>query len=177
MPNISISKKDLEVLLKQTISIDELKSLLQLVKGEFKEVIGDELKVELTDTNRPDLWCAEGIAREIKGIKSPEFKVKSSKTYEFLMASPKSFLEIIVDENIQKIRPYICGVLARNVALDDLSLQQLIQTQEKLASLYGHNRKDIAIGIYNADELIFPLHYRAVLPSERKFVPLDFWKN
>lgn len=66
MAGITISKKDLESLLKKTLSVAELGTLLHSVKGELKETNGDELKIDLDDTNRPDLLCAEGIAREIK---------------------------------------------------------------------------------------------------------------
>ena len=39
-----------------------------LAKAELKEYIEetDDLKVELSDSNRPDLWSAEGIARQIR---------------------------------------------------------------------------------------------------------------
>ena len=39
-----------------------------LVKGELKEHVAEtgELRIELQDSNRPDLWCCEGIARQIR---------------------------------------------------------------------------------------------------------------
>ena len=39
-----------------------------LAKAELKEYLAetDDLKVELSDSNRPDLWSAEGIARQIR---------------------------------------------------------------------------------------------------------------
>lgn len=163
MPGINISKKDLEVLLKKSISIPELEELLRLVKGEVKEVTGDEIKIDLDDTNRPDLFCVEGIARELKGNKINVGAYRDT---------PK--FKIIVDAKLQKIRPYIGGFIAKKVSLTDEGLAQLIQTQEKLTEIYGRRRKNISIGIYKADEIEFPVFFRACAPESRKFTPLDF---
>lgn len=160
MPTITISKKDLESLLKRDIPPRELEDVIALAKGEVKKINGDELKVDLADTNRPDLLCTEGIAREIKGKFVPIKLIKTDK-------------EIIVKKDIKNIRPYICGVLALNVNVKEEVLTQLIQAQEKLTEVYGHNRKDVAIGIFNADVIKFPIFYHAVKPETRKFVPLD----
>ncbi|MDD5530514.1 MAG: phenylalanine--tRNA ligase subunit beta [bacterium] len=170
MAGITISKKDLESLLKKTLSVAELGTLLHSVKGELKETNGDELKIDLDDTNRPDLLCAEGIAREIKyqisNIKyqNPLTKSKTEKTDN----------EIIVDTQLRNIRPYIGGFLVKGLSLTEDGLAQLIQTQEKLADNYGRNRKNISIGIYNAEEITFPVYYKAISPEEKKFVPLEF---
>ena len=74
MPTISIFKKDFESLLvqgsraKRPMSIEQLDDWLMLVKGELKEHVAEtgELRIELQDSNRPDLWCCEGIARQIR---------------------------------------------------------------------------------------------------------------
>lgn len=163
MPGINISKKDLESLLKKSIRIDELDELLHIVKGEVKEVTGDDIKVDLDDTNRPDLFCVEGIARELKGHKINVGAYRNT---------PK--FQIIVDSKLQNIRPYIGGFIAKNVSLTEESLAQLIQTQEKLTEIYGKRRKNISIGVYKADEIEFPVFFRACAPESRKFIPLDF---
>ncbi|MDI6841003.1 MAG: phenylalanine--tRNA ligase subunit beta [bacterium] len=167
MPTITISKSDLESLLRvPPMAGEELASLLSLVKGEIKEIERDELRIELIDTNRPDLFCVEGIAREIKGNSLPICRGLINQT--------PADKEIIVSSNLKSIRPYICGVLVHGISLDEHALIQLIQTQEKLANVYGRGRRDIAIGAFNADKIEFPLFYRAVNPIERKFIPLDF---
>ena len=74
MPTISIFKDDFESLLtpggraKRPVSIEQVEDWLMLVKGELKghnQETG-ELRIELQDSNRPDLWCCEGIARQIR---------------------------------------------------------------------------------------------------------------
>jgi phenylalanyl-tRNA synthetase beta chain len=68
MPTIDIKKKDLDNLIGKTLSLPVLEKKLMLAKAELKEYNAetDDLKVELSDSNRPDLWSSEGIARQIR---------------------------------------------------------------------------------------------------------------
>ena len=73
MPTISLQRDDLEALIAgpdetpSRIPLDQLEQWLMLVKGELKGHNSEtgELRIELRDSNRPDLWCCEGIARQI----------------------------------------------------------------------------------------------------------------
>ena len=49
----------------------------------------------------------------------------------------------------------------------------MIQTQEKLAGGLGRNRSSLSIGIYDLDQVTFPVHYKAVGRREISFVPLE----
>ena len=74
MPTISLQRDDLEALIAgpdaapSRIPLDQLEQWLMLVKGELKGHNAEtgELRIELQDSNRPDLWCCEGIARQIR---------------------------------------------------------------------------------------------------------------
>src|SRR5207249_10562594 len=68
MPAISANRKDLDKLLGRRVTDKELEAWLPLVKGEIKEVdtATGEIRFELQDSNRPDLWSVEGIARQIR---------------------------------------------------------------------------------------------------------------
>ncbi len=74
MPTIDIESAELERLLGLNLHNDmaKLDEMLALVKGEIKLV--DEQKgivsVEMKDTNRPDLWSVEGLARALKGFQN-----------------------------------------------------------------------------------------------------------
>ena len=84
MPTIDVSYKDLCSLVGKKIPMKELEDVILYAKGELEEIHGDELKVDIKDTNRPDLWSTEGVAREIKSrYKSffPEYKTKRSKIF------------------------------------------------------------------------------------------------
>jgi phenylalanyl-tRNA synthetase beta chain len=174
MPTISIFKADLEALLdgdrkSRTISIEDLEAWLMLVKGELKGHNPDtgELRVELQDSNRPDLWCCEGIARQIrikrKGKLNP---------YPFLAKKAKAPLRLIVAPGMEQVRPYVAACAARGYRVTEEGLAQLIQTQEKLADLFGHKRKTVSIGLYQLQKIQFPVSYELVKPDDARFTPL-----
>ncbi len=161
MPTIEVSKKVLEKLVGRKINIDDL----SIAKAECEN--GDKLKIEVGDTNRPDLWSVEGLARVLRGFYGkkgmPKINIK------------KGTKKIIVDHNIKKIRPYISGFVAKRIKVTDEVLKDLIQIQEKIADNFGKKRKKISIGIYNHDQIEWPVHYKAV-KKEMKFIPLEFKK-
>ena len=169
MPTISVEKADLLRLIGKNYCLEELEQQLDYVKGEIKSYSPetDELKLELKDTNRPDLWCPEGIARQLR------FRHETL-DYSSLLHTKDTMTEkrILVDERLQTIRPYIGAFVAKGVAVSEEFLIQMIQTQEKLCDGYGKKRELIAIGIYNADKIAFPVHYKAAKPDEIRFVPL-----
>lgn len=171
MPTISLKKRDLERLLGIDIQIDELVTYLGLVKGEVKgyDPAQDDLKIELNDSNRPDLWSSEGIARQIKTKLTG-----SPKEYPFFKKKGKTRVSIDVSARMHDIRPYIGGFIARGICLDDNMLTQLIQAQERLSYIFGRKRQVVSIGVYNLEKIVFPLHYKDVRPDEARFIPLGF---
>lgn len=172
MPTISVKKKDLESLTGIGLSLDDIEHHLQLVKGEFKgyDPASDELKVELSDSNRPDLWCSEGIARQIKGKLRGEW---GDYTY-FYSNDRERAGQIIVSGGMRDIRPYVGGFAATGVPVDEEMLVQMIQTQEKISEIFGSKRRRISIGIYNLSRINFPVYYKDVHPEEVSFTPLGF---
>ncbi|HWN82451.1 MAG TPA: phenylalanine--tRNA ligase subunit beta, partial [Candidatus Udaeobacter sp.] len=80
--------------------------------------------------------------------------------------------EIHVDPNLQTIRPFVAGFLARGAPLSDAGLKSLIQSQEKLAENFGRKRRAVAIGAYRAAQIQFPIAYRAGDPARDRYVPL-----
>ncbi|NJN69888.1 MAG: hypothetical protein HC801_06230 [Nitrospira sp.] len=160
MPTITIYKDDFQSLLYQSpsanraVSIEELEAWLMLAKGELKGYNPEtgELRIELQDSNRPDLWCCEGIARQIRikqqGKLSP---------YPFFSEKSHSQVQIIVKPGIEQVRPYVAACAARGYRVTTEGLAQLIQTQEKLAEIFGHKRKTVSIGIYQLPKINFPV--------------------
>ena len=51
-------------------------------------------------------------------------------------------------------------------------MKSLIQSQEKLAENYGRKRRAVAIGVYRAAQIKFPIAYRAGDPARDRYVPL-----
>jgi phenylalanyl-tRNA synthetase beta chain len=171
MPTITIRRRELSRLAGRPIAVEALETLLPLVKGELKEVgaDGDELKIELNDSNRPDWWCVEGIARQIRlhGGKGGGRSVAPGRR-----SGGRGTPKIWVKSPVLPIRPYLGACIARNVKVDQTLLDQLIQTQEKLAEIFGQKRRALSIGYYRLDLLTFPLTYTAVQPTAAVFTPL-----
>lgn len=173
MPKIETSEKLFYDLIGHTYTDDELLDILPVAKAELDEHDTENhvLKLELNDTNRPDLWSAAGLARAIR-----TYETKKISDYPFF--SRKGDLKdygnrvVIDDKSALGIRDYSIAFAACGKKVDDEILTALIQSQEKLCWNYGRKRRTIALGIYRSDLINFPVHYAAVDPDKTKFVPL-----
>lgn len=166
MPSIEVSSEDMQRLLKSKLTIDELSNLMAYAKCTIDSVAGDILKVAVKDTNRPDLWSAEGIAREIR------FRIRKPGLPRYRFRN--SGVRVNVDRSVHTVRPYTVCALVTDLKLDRFSLSQMIQLQEKVAVNFGKNRRDVAIGVYDLDKIRPPIKYTTVDPDGIRFVPLDF---
>ncbi len=172
MPTILVKKNDLEELLGEEVSLNRLETLIPWVKGEIKEYQEStgELKIELSDSNRPDLWCVEGIARQIRcGLERLPLRYSFNDPKK---VKPK--YQIQVDPGLRELRPFIGAVVAKGLNVSEEMLAQIIQTQEKLSDIFGRKRHTVSIGYYRLSGISFPVSYKTVSPDEVRFVPLDF---
>jgi phenylalanyl-tRNA synthetase beta chain len=171
MPTISVNRKDLDKLLGRRATDKELEAWLPLVKGEIKDYdsASGELRIELQDSNRPDLWCVEGIARQIR------CKLEGRpKPYPYLKAARGRRDQVLVEKGLEGVRPFIGACKARGYKVTEEGLAQLIQTQEKLADIFGRKRRTISIGLYRLSPIKFPVVYALVHPDQATFRPLGF---
>lgn len=167
MPSLEISKKDLEQLTGHSFkNKEELQEALWKTKTELESMEGDLLKVAQADTNRPDLLSTEGIARELRYRLGKQKKIAEYKT-------KKSGMVATIDPALKKIRPKAAYAVAWNVSITDELLRQLIQLQEKICLTFGQKRKEIAIGIFDWDQVHQNVRYFAANPASA-FVPLDY---
>jgi phenylalanyl-tRNA synthetase beta chain len=130
------------------------------------------LKIELNDTNRPDLWATAGCARQLRvhrGGKRPEYPFFSSPDRR-----QKASRTVLVERTVQGVRPYLAGFIAGGKAITDASLRDMIQTQEKLAWNFGRKRRTISMGLYRTAAINWPITYKAVDPDSVSFVPLQW---
>src|SRR5512140_1291493 len=127
MPTIDIKKRDLDSLIGKKLSLDVLEKKLMLAKAELKEhnAETDDLKVELSDSNRPDLWSSEGIARQIRIALSG-----TPGDYPFFRHGRKATREIRVGKGMKSVRPFIAACTAAGVRMNDDVLAQMIQSQD-----------------------------------------------
>ncbi|MFH0711316.1 MAG: phenylalanine--tRNA ligase subunit beta, partial [Candidatus Aenigmatarchaeota archaeon] len=167
MPKLEISYSDLCSLIGKKIPIEKLKEDILFSKGEIDSVEGDLLKVDLKDSNRPDLWSAEGVAREIQGRVTSKVGLPD---YEIA----KGDLVVKVDKKVSSVRPLTVCAVVKGLKIDQNVLSQMIQLQEKVATTFGRNRKEVAIGVYDYHKIKPPIRYTTVEPEGIRFVPLEF---
>ena len=164
MPKIEVSAAELACLSQCDFSAGGgLEDMLLPLKAELKSS-GDTLKIELNDTNRPDLWCVEGVARGLAAL--------SGRRRRYLEDLGDPDVRIEVDPSTASVRPWIAAFLAEGPGLSEGCLESIIASQEKLASSFGRNRRTAAIGFYRSREIAFPVSYSAVPPDSERFVPL-----
>jgi len=167
VPGTTVFASDLFSLLGRTLEDDELRSTMLACKAEVEGVEGDEIKLEIKDSNRIDLLSTEGIVRTLKGYLGLE---KGLPQYRL---SP-SGIELKVDPQVKAVRPYVVALSARGVKLSEEILISYMNLQEKIHTTYGRDRKRMAIGFYDLDLVKPPITYTVTTPDENAFIPLGF---
>lgn len=170
MPTLEVEREDLEELLGVRLPDDpeRLDEILSFIKGEVKRMSGNEIQIDIKDSNRADLLGVEGVARALRGILGIE---KGLKCYEVM---GESGVVIYVDNRLRDIRPYIACAAVRGVRLSDAAIRHIMRFQDKLDQTYGRGRRRTSIGLYDFNLITPPLHYTVSRPEETKFVPLGF---
>jgi phenylalanyl-tRNA synthetase beta chain len=166
MPTIEVSRKDLDKLVGKKLKQEEVEDLLMYAKCEYDGGTADIIKADCKDTNRPDLWCAEGIARQIRGALGKDTGLPHYTIY-------KSKFLVRVDSQLKTIRPRTACAVIKGIKITDDVLKQIIQMQEKITGTFGRNRKEAAIGVYDFDKITWPVRYAAYEPTKLKFKPLE----
>lgn len=179
MPKIECNENLFFKAIGKKYSYDELENVLPCAKAELDEKPDLSLpenerviKIELNDTNRPDLWSTNGVARQIKlheGGKTVDYMKLMSNfgncDYENRVVN--------VEETVKNVRPYLVAFMITGKPIDDPMLKDIIQTQEKLCWNFGRKRKSISMGVYRISQIQFPVKYAAVDPDKTSFVPLQ----
>jgi len=183
MPKIEVNENLFFSLLGRRCDAAELERIFPAAKAELDgwdpsegpagEAGGDKrtIKIELNDTNRPDLWSTAGVARQLRlwgGAPRPSYNF-FSKSGQLKAANKK----IHVEESVHDVRPFIAGFALKGPAVTDTVLKDMIQTQDKLAFNFGRKRKTVALGVYRCDRIKWPVAYRGVAPDSVSFVPLQ----
>lgn len=179
MPKIEVNEALFFSLLGQRMEPEALEPALTSAKAELDEWARDgkasaserSIKIELNDTNRPDLWSSAGLARALRlkaGGSRPQYPFFSREGDQ-----KSSKRKVLVEESVRKVRPYLAGFCVSGKLIDDAFLKEMIQTQEKLAWNFGRKRKTISMGLYRSAEIKWPVVYKGVEPRSVRFVPLQ----
>ena len=178
MPKIEVNEQLFFSLLGTCPDAAELEAILPTAKAELDgwdqesgKAEDRTIKIELNDTNRPDLWSTAGLARQLR-----THRLKAVPDYKFFVPlgeSRKTAYRVEVQESVRQVRPYLAGFVAKGIAVTDAMLRDLIQTQEKLAWNFGRKRRTVSIGLYRPSVISWPVHYKGVDPDAVSFVPLQ----
>ncbi|MCR5045375.1 MAG: phenylalanine--tRNA ligase subunit beta [Treponema sp.] len=179
MPKIEVNEKLFFDAVGKKYDYAALEDVLPCAKAELDEKPDTSLpenerviKIELNDTNRPDLWSTNGVARQLKlhaGGKTADY-------YKYMSNMGNGDFQgrvVNVDPDLKDVRPYMVAFMICGKAIDDSMLKDIIQTQEKLCWNFGRKRKSISMGVYRIDQVKFPVNYHAVDPDKTSFVPLQ----
>lgn len=179
MPKIEANEKLFFDLIETKFDYDELERQLTYAKAELDELPTEHepekrtIKIELNDTNRPDLWSTAGLARLLR-VHSGERSTTES--YDCFLSTKMKSREssnrvVKVDASLQHIRPFMSAFVISGKPISNEMLIDIIQTQEKLCTNFGRKRKSFSMGVYRVKSIEWPVYYTTADPSE-KFVPL-----
>ncbi|BCS90960.1 MAG: phenylalanine--tRNA ligase beta subunit [Candidatus Micrarchaeota archaeon] len=159
----------IEDILKEGVSREQIEDFTPAYGMEVKEMTDSYVDMDITP-NRPDLFGFAGYMRALKhfyGMKKPDldrYKVLSTDAYS-----------IEVNPNTRALRPFIVGLVAKNLKLDDNRLRYLINFTDTLAESIGRSRRRVAIGVHDLDKIEWPLRYEAV--NDATIKPLNLNKE
>ena len=158
------------------IELDDVTSEKQMAEGEKKNSTTDtkDLSTEVlyrieVAANRYDLLCVEGIALALKiFLKKMTFPIIKP-----LNKLPEEERQLIVEPSVDLVRPFGLAAILTNMTFTDDSLRGFMDLQDKLHNNICRGRKYVSIGTHDLDTVKGPFYYRALKPSEFKFVPLN----
>ena len=184
MPKIDVNEQLFFKLLgKQYDYSPEFEHLLSSAKAELDEAPSAAtpkseriIKIELNDTNRPDLWSTAGLARLLRMHTGGASNKSDYQAFLSTLTERKDsgHRTIIVDPELQGVRPFMTAFVISGKPIDEPMLKDIIQTQEKLCWNFGRKRRSISMGVYRSELINWPVHYCAVDPHTTSFTPLGF---
>jgi len=162
MPIIRVSKRDLKSLLGGVaLDVDTIHRYFAKLKCEVESVEGDIVEYE-ANSDRPDLFSAEGLSRALKpwlGLEWRGYEIRRSNVRGYATSIPE--------------RPYVALAVVRDLSLSSEAISQIMQLQEKLAQTYGRARRKVSIGVYDLGDLDPPIYYDLANPDTVRFRPLE----
>ena len=169
MPVVELNLNRIKKLVSGNTTKKKIIDVLPFLGLDIESQDGDEIRIEYSP-NRPDYSTDFGIALGLQGllaIKKGVQKLNIKKTGKY---------EINVDSSVSKIRPFVTGIVAKNGAIDDQTIKQLMNMQEDLHFGIGRKRKKSSIGLHDLDKILLPLTYTTTT-RDKSFIPLNETKE
>lgn len=136
---------------------------------DYSKIIGysieddDELKIEF-NPDRPDLYSFFALRENMKIFYDNNYRIKGILN--------NSDIKIIPDKSVLNERPYLLSFIAEGKSIDN-KFNHIIDYQERLHDVIGKNRKKVAIGIHDLDNIKPPFKYTMVKSKNLKFTTYD----
>ncbi|BAI61483.1 phenylalanyl-tRNA synthetase beta chain [Methanocella paludicola SANAE] len=166
MATVTVNYPDLVRLIGKDISLDKLRDDLFELGLETEAIEGDDVTFEVT-SDRADLLCEEGIALMLRAY----YGIKTGLTIP--PVEPSDY-RIIVERELEHVRPFVTGAIVKDLHFTDESIKSIMHLQEKLHGTFGRRRKKGAIGIHDLSKIKGKdIYYKAVARDAVKFVPLQ----
>ncbi|MCD1295012.1 phenylalanine--tRNA ligase subunit beta [Methanocella sp. CWC-04] len=167
MATVTFNFPDLVKLVgKDDLTLDKVREDLFELGLETEAIEGDEVTFEVT-SDRADLLSEEGIAMMLRAFYGLQ-------TGMIMPEIHSSDYTLVVNREVEDIRPYITGAIVRGVHFTDESIKSIMHLQEKLHGTFGRRRKKGAIGVHDLSKIKGKtIHYRGVPKDSVKFVPLQ----
>ena len=165
MTRISFELRDLNRLIGTELSEEDVLRYLPMIGSDVDGIFDGEVRVEFFP-DRPDLYSVEGVARAL----SAYLQIKPGlRQY----SAEESDVVLNVDESVLDVRPVMLSGIIEGIEVDDDLIRSMMQLQEKLHLTLGRKRKKVSIGLHDLDKVRPPFTYKAVVPTEVEFEPLQ----
>jgi phenylalanyl-tRNA synthetase beta chain len=166
MATVTVNYPDLIKLIGKDVPLDKLREDLFELGLETEAIEGDDVTFEVT-SDRADLLCEEGIALMLRAY----YGLKTGLTIP--PVEPSDY-RIIVEREMEHVRPFVTGAIVKDIHFTDESIKSIMHLQEKLHGTFGRRRKKGAIGIHDLSKLKGKdIYYKAIARDAVKFVPLQ----
>jgi phenylalanyl-tRNA synthetase beta chain len=165
MPTVEFNFRELNALMGGEFKPMDLRDMISMLGVDLESIDSERVVMEVFP-NRPDLLSVEGFSRALKGTLGVETGFMESDV-------AGSNVKLFIDPSVYEVRPHIAVAVVRGISLDDGKLRSLMDLQEKLHVTHGRNRKKVAIGVHDMENVKPPFTYKAVKPEEVSFTPLD----
>src|SRR5438876_6313154 len=96
-----------------------LNGIFAFVKGDVESLEGDAVAIEVKDSNRPDIWAVEGIARALRGYLGVG-RIRP------ITVAGRSNLKVVIDKRVKPIRPFMSTAIDRGLRPSDEALKSWI---------------------------------------------------
>lgn len=137
------------------MSVQQLIEALPFIALDIESISDSEIRIEY-NPNRPDFSSDYGIARALRGylgieIGAPKINLVRTNRYK-----------ILIDDPNKLPRPFISGLVVRDLELDTQAIRQLSSIQDDLHEGIARHKIKASIGIYPLNDIKFPLRYTSL---------------